>query len=462
MTGQDLDVIVIGAGMTGIAAGYYLARSGLSFAILEARDEVGGVWSTQRWHGVRCDSDFIKYSFSFRPHLSPLCLQPGEAIRAYLQCVAEEFGLVARIRFGTRVLRAAFSTPTGRWSVETSRGSFSARFLMNGNGYFSEEPHVPAFKDAERFGGEIVHASRLDGRRTFHDKKVAVVGSGSTAICCAPALARVSKSVVIVQRSPSYIYEIDNRAGALARLCQHLYRLGLRFPVALLRVALQAKDDAIFVAFRRFPRAARWFFRRHWSQAVDARALERHFTPRYDPWEQRIPVAIGLKEQLRSGRIGIRTGHIERFTEDALVLSTGEVVECDVCVLATGLELEFFKVELHVDGHRVALDGINLYRGFMVGGVPNYFHPMGSWHSAWTQRAEPLIRLAVRIMRHMERRGLRTVAVERKALAPAPGITPGYVMRALAKLPRIHGTTNLPTIDNLRFTRLHGSGFSFS
>lgn len=454
-------VIIIGAGLTGIGAGYYLRASGISYAILEAKSDLGGVWNTHRWHGARCDSDFIKYSFSFKPFLSDQCLQDREQIQRYLHAVAEEFGISEHIRFDTRVAKAVFEPRQALWSVHTSQGIFRARFLINGNGYFSDEPYVPQFEDAERFKGEIVHTSHLDGSRTFADKDVVVVGSGSTAICCAPELAAVSKSLVLLQRSPSYIYEISNRAGALIRLCQSLYKLGVRPAVQWLRFYLQLRDDLIFVGFRKLPRIARWIFRNHWLAAVGEDALREHFTPRYNPWEQRIAVAIGLKDKLRSRRIAMKTAEIVRFTESSIVLHGGEELKCDVCILATGLNLRLFSFELYVGEAKVELDGINLYKGIMVGGVPNYFHPMGSWHSAWTQRLEPVIRLAVRIMRYMEKRGLATVSIERRQLEPAPGITPNYVMRSLSTMPRLHGTTNLPSLDNLFASRFNPRDFRF-
>jgi monooxygenase len=449
MKPPHFSVIVIGAGITGIGAGYHLAKAGISYAILEAKPELGGVWHTHRWHGARCDSDFIKYSFSFKPSLSDQCLQPSEAIRRYLREVAEEFSIVEHIRFDTRVEKAVFDPAAARWTVHTGRGAFTADFLLNGNGYFSEEPYVPRLAGMDGFRGELVHASRLDGRRTFHGKRIVVVGSGSTAICCAPELARVSKSVVLVQRSPSYIYETDNRAGPLVRLCQGLQRRGLRFPVRWLRRYLQLRDDLIFVGFRRLPGLARRFFRGHWRASVGEAALREHFSPRYKPWEQRIPVAIGLKAALAGGRVAMRTGEIARFEPSAIVLASGERLACDVCVLATGLNLRFFGFELYVGERRIVPEGINFYMGLLAGGVPNYFHPLGSWHSAWTQRCEPLTRLAIRIMRHMKRRGFATVGVERRELPLVPGITPNYVMRAAAAIPRLEGTFDLPSIDNL-------------
>lgn len=449
MKPRHFSVIVVGAGITGIGAGYYLGKAGLSYAILEAKPDLGGVWHDHRWHGARCDSDFIKYSFSFKPFLSEACLQTSETIRGYLRAVAEEFSILEHIRFGTRVIKAVFDERRARWSVHTAQGTFSADYLLNGNGYFSDQPYVPAFEGADRFEGELIHALHLDGRRSFHGKTVVVVGSGSTAVCCAPELARVAKSVVLLQRSPSYVYETDNRAGPLMRLCQALHRRGLRFPVRWLRQYLQLRDDAIFVGFRRLPRLARWFFRRHWAGSVGEAALREHFSPRYNPWEQRIPVAIGLKACLASGKVAMRTAAIERFERSGIVLAGGERLDCDVCVLATGLDLRFFGFELFVGDRKVALDGINFYKGLLAGGVPNYFHPLGSWHSAWTQRSEPLTRLAIRIIAHMRKRGFTTVGVERRNLRLVPRITPNYVTRRLHAIPRLEGTCDLPFIDNL-------------
>ncbi len=459
---MNLAVIIVGAGMTGIGAAYYLRAQGLSYAILEAKEDVGGVWHAHRWHGARCDSDFIKYSYSFKPYLSGRCLQGREEIQRYLRSVAEEFGILEHVRFNTRVIRAVFDERTHRWTLHTDRGTFSAQFLINGNGYFSDEPYVPQFPGAAAFRGEIVHTSRLDGRRTFPGKRVVLVGSGATAVCCAPELAKVSGSLVLLQRSPSYIYEISNHAGVLIRACQALYRLGAPVAVRWLRGFLQLRDDLVFVAFRRFPRAARWFFRRHWRGVVDDHFLREHLSPRYNPWEQRIAVAIGLKEKLRTGEIAVKTGEIERFTESGIVLKSGEAIGCDVCVLATGVNLRFFSFDIHVGSRKVAVERINFYKGLMVGGIPNYFHPMGSWHSAWTQRLEPVTRLAIRIMAYMARRDLGSVRVPRRELPAAPGITPNYVMRSLATLPRFEGTSDLPSIDNLWATRFNPSNFIFS
>jgi cation diffusion facilitator CzcD-associated flavoprotein CzcO len=458
---SEYEVVVIGAGITGIGAGYYLGAAGIHYVILEARDELGGVWHTHRWPGARCDSDFIKYSLSFRPFLSPQCLQSSATIRRYLHDVAQEFAILPRIRFGTRVMKAVFDPDRRRWTVHTTSGTFTAQFLFNGNGYFSDEPYVPTLPGADQFAGEIVHAAHLEESRTFEGRHVVLVGSGSTAICCAPEIARTARSLVLLQRSPSYIYETSNQAGPLIRLCQQLYALGWRAPVRGLRAYLQLRDDVIFVAFRRFPGLARRFFHAHWCEAVGEDAVRRHFNPSYNPWEQRIAIAIGLKEGLRAGRIAIKTDRIQRFTATSIVLGDGQAIECDVCVLATGLNLRFFNFELRVRDATVPLDRINFHGGLLVGGIPNYFHPVGSWHSAWTQRSEPLTRLAIHIMRYMREHGYGTVSVPRREVPCRPGITPNYVQRVLTTMPRLEGTTDLPSIDNLLTRRFRPERYQF-
>jgi len=455
-------VIIIGAGVTGIGAAYYLRANNISCTILEGKDDLGGVWNTQRWHGARCDSDFIKYSFSFKPFLSTQCLQSREQIHRYLHSVATEFGILENIRFNTLVTTAVFDLIEKQWVVHTNEGIFTSQFLINGNGYFSD-PYVPVFKDSEQFNGEIIHTSDLDGRRTFTDKDVVLVGSGSTAICCAPELSPpVSNSLVLIQRSPSYIYEISNKASLLTRICQDLHKIGITFPVKALRYYLQCKDDLIFVAFRRFPRFARWFFKHHWLETVGKESLQQHFSPRYNPWEQRIAVAIGLKEKLRKKEILIKTGEIDRFTESSIVMTNGEDIKCDVCILATGFNLNILKFDMYVGEEKIAVGGINFYKGIMMGAVPNYFHPFGALHTAWPQRSETVTRFAIKIMAYMKKNGFRTVSIDRRDVDCTPSITPNYIKRCLSIMPKFYGTYDLPSIDNILSYRFNPGSFNFS
>ena len=461
MNSTDTTAIIIGAGITGIGAAYYLRDSGIPYVVLEANSDLGGVWHTQRWHGARCDSDFIKYCFSFKPYLSPHCLQDRAEIQRYLRSVAEEFTILDHIRFNTLVTAASFNSRTQRWVVETNHGTFTAQFLINGNGYFSA-PHVPQFPGREQFRGEVIHTFDLDAGRRFEGKDVVLVGSGSTAVCAAPELAKVSKSMTMVQRSPSYIYEIDNNATPSMRVAQALYRKGITFPLRLLRGWLQARDDIIFVGFRALPTFAKWFFRRHWLPAVGEQELRENFTPRYSPWEQRIPIAIGFKDAVRSGRLVLKTAEIERFTASGVRLKNGEELKCDVCILATGFELNFFKFRVEVDGRVIDQAGINFYKGLMMGGVPNYFQPVGVWHSAWTQRSETASRFAVKIMCYMKENGYRSFRIDREGVEYTPAITPNYIMRCVERMPRLYGTYELPSVDNLLCYHFNPRAFNFS
>lgn len=454
-------VIIIGAGITGIGAAYHLGVNKISYIILEAADDLGGVWNTHRWHGARCDSDFIKYSYSFKPHLSPYRLQNREQIHRYLRSVAEDFGIMHSIRFNTRVTKAAFDLDDQRWVVHTTAGVFTSQFLINGNGYFSD-PYVPGFKEADKFQGEIIHTAALDSGRAFHDKDIVLVGSGATAVCCAPELSAVSKSLTLVQRSPSYVYEISTRAGFWTRVCQHLHTRGFTYPVTLLRYAIQCKDDLTFIGLRRFPRFARWFFKRHWRRAIDRETFRRHFHPRYNPWEQRIAVATGLKEKISRKEITLRTGEIDRFTESSIVMADGEEIRCDVCVLATGFNLNLLKFDMYVGAEKVAVGGINFYKGIMLGGIPNYFHPFGAWHTAWTERSETATGFAITIMAYMRARGLRTVRIDRKDVAFTPPLTSSYITRCLPMMPKFYGTYDLPAIDNIVSYRFKPRNFNFS
>ena len=453
--------LIVGSGITGIGAAYHLAQHNISYRILEAKPDLGGVWNCQRWHGARCDSDVIKYSFSFKPFLSDQCLHGQADLHAYLRSVAAEFGIERHIHFNTAVTRAAFDTRTKVWRVETPAGVFTANFLFNGNGYFSDRPHVPNFPGATEFAGEIVHTADLDCTRTFHDKNVVLVGSGATAICCAPELSKVAKSLVMLQRSPSYIFETDNQVGGFTKLCQQLYRRGVHFPVKLLRAGLQMKDDLVFVGFRRFPRVAKWFFRQHWKNAVDPVMLKTDFAPRYNPWEQRIPVAIGLKEKIRNQQVRVKTGEIARFVPGGIELKTGERLPCDVCVLATGFDLNFLKFALVIDDAPVSIEQANFYKGAMLGGIPNYFQPVGVWHSAWTQRSESVVRYAIKIIGYMKKHGFGMVSIGRKAVPRFPSITPNYILRH-PEIPRLYGSFELPTLDNLFSYRFSPRPFHFS
>ena len=440
--------IVVGAGITGLAVSRYLGEHGIEHVVLERAADLGGIWRSERWPGVRCDTEIVSYSYGFRPLVADRPLVSGAVILRYLEDVARACGTLDRIRFGTTVHRASFDDRSGLWLVDTSRGRFATKFLINANGYFADEPYLPRIPGVEDFRGAVVHLSRLSAAADLAGRRVILVGSGAAAVSAAPALCARCDSVTLLQRSPSYIFEDPNELGPFSRLARRLQAAGLAWPIALVRFGNRIKNDLIFLTFRRFPGAGKAFFRRHWRRSLDAETFDESFQPRYDPWEQRIPVAVGLRESLRSGKLRIVTGRIDRFTETAVVLRGGRRVAGDLCVLATGHDLDLFKFPLFRGGRRIETAGINFYKGMMLGGVPNYFHPFGVVHATWTQRIERVAKLITKIVLYVERRRFATVAVDRKPVPQRPRITPNYIMRSLPSLPAMYGTLELPSVDD--------------
>ena len=462
MKAEEHTVIIVGAGLTGIAASCYLTKHGIDHLILEKDESVGGVWTTLTWPGIRCDTEILNYSYSFKPFLSQHYLVPGEEISRYLHLVAKEFGVLDKTLFRTKVLMAEFRTTERRWYVNTENGTFKSKFLINANGYFSDEPYTPLFEGVEDFAGELIHLFHLGKDAKFENRRVVVVGSGASAISAAPALSERARAVTLLQRSPSYIYEQCNEIGSLVDAAQRLYRLGSRQPVRLVNFLIQLKYDLVFVLFRTFPFIGKSFFKYHWRNLFHDKTHREALRPRYNPWEQRIPVALGLKEGIRKGRIDIVTGRIRRFTTSGILLLDGRHIDADSCILATGFNLEFFRFPLYIDGQVVLTAGINYYKGMMMGGIPNYFQPFGPPHTSFTRRVERVCELIARIVSYMECCALDTVRIPRRLVGKKPRITPGYVMRRLAQLPVIYGTFQLPSIDNWLFFRFRVRDYEFT
>ncbi len=459
---SETSVIIIGAGVTGISASYYLAKHNIRHLLLEQTTDVGGIWTSQNWPGIRCDTDIIKYSYSFKPFLAKQRLVSGETISNYLHATSKEFKIMDKIVFGAKVERAVFNTHEAAWHVYTTKGRFKSQFLINANGYFSEAPHIPQFDGTEKFKGDITHLLHLDKAKNIENKRVVLVGSGASAICAVPVLCANSLSTTLLQRSPSYIYEENNTIGICVDIAQRLYAVGMTFPVKVISYCLQFKDDLIFVLFRKLPWIGKLIFRMHWKDSMDQKTYQDKFQPTYNPWEQRIPVSLGLKEIIRNNKLNVVKGEIKSFTESGILLEDGRSIDMDLCVLATGYDLSLFKFDILLDNQKVDTQGINYYKGMMFGGIPNYFHPIGAPHTSWTRRIEVISRLIVKIILYMQKHKLDTVAIDRKTVKNSPKITPNYVMRNLSKLPAIYGTLELPSIDNCIFYLFRKHNFKFS
>jgi len=447
---RRVDVLIVGAGLSGIGAACHLRRRcpGRSFAILESRGEIGGTWDLFRYPGVRSDSDMFTLGYSFKPWREARAIADGESIRSYIREAAEENGLLGSIHFNRRVVAAEWSSQRARWTVEVEdprsgeRTAISCRFLFGCTGYYRyDEGYTPRFPGAERFRGEIVHPQRWPRDLDYAGKRVLVIGSGATAVTLVPAMAPRAAHVTMLQRSPSYVMTLPNRdpLAVLARRVlpeQAAYSL-VRWKNALLALGL-------FQLSRRAPALMKRLLRKGVASRLPAGYdIDTHFKPRYEPWDQRLCLVPDgdLFEAISSGAASVLTGEIAGFTETGVQLRDGTELEAEVIVTATGLNLlALGGIELTVDGRAVELAATVGYKGMMLSGVPNLALTLGYTNASWTLKADLVAEYVCRMLNHMAARGYDRAM----PLAPDPSmptqpfldLKSGYVQRSIHLLPR--------------------------
>jgi len=446
----DVDVLIVGAGISGIGAAYHLAtkRPGTTFAILEGRDAIGGTWDLFKYPGIRSDSDLHTFGFAFKPWTHENAIAEADAILDYLGETVAENGLGEHIRFRHRVLSAEFSSATARWTVTARRVDtgetveFTSRFLFSGTGYYDYEAgFTPDFPGVEEYEGRFVHPQHWPEDLDHAGKRVVVIGSGATAVTLIPAMAETAQHVTMLQRSPSYVLSLpakDAIANALNRLigAERAYRVTRRKNVAIQR--------GIYKAARRYPRAVRRLLmadvKRRLPKGYD---VDTHFNPSYDPWDQRLCMVPDgdLFTTITSGRASVVTGHIERFTAKGIRLVSGEELAADIVVSATGLSLlPLGGIDLVVDGAPVDLPQTTVYKGMMLSDVPNFAFAIGYTNASWTLKVDLICEHFCRLLHHMDAAAQDTFvpvcddpAMERR---PLLDLTSGYVQRAVGRFPR--------------------------
>ena len=450
---EHFDVLIVGAGLSGIDAAHHMQAlcPSKTFAILEQRARVGGTWDLFRYPGIRSDSDMLTMGYSFRPWTDPRAISPGEDIREYIAATARDEGIEGRIRFHHAVSRASWSSDDARWTVEGSRRTPDGRdepftltcgFLFCCAGYYRYSAgYTPELPGIERFSGRVVHPQAWPESLDYAGKRVVVVGSGATAVTLVPAMARTAAHVTMLQRSPTWIVsmpERDRLANALRAVLpgRWAHRLGRAKNVVLMYLTYRLAR-----AFPRFTgRGLLARARRALGPGID---VATHFTPRYGPWEQRLCLVPDgdLFVALREGRASVVTGHVETFTEGGIRLRSGEELEADVVVTATGLVMQLFGgIELTVDGRAVDPATRLSYKGVMLSGVPNLAAVFGYVNASWTLKADLICAWVCRLLNRMDGRGARQVTPTARAEEPAApfveNFSPGYVRRALALWPK--------------------------
>jgi cation diffusion facilitator CzcD-associated flavoprotein CzcO len=447
---EHVDVLVVGAGLSGIAAGHYLQATcpWASYAIFEARDDMGGTWDLFRYPGIRSDSDMFTLGYSFRPWDDDRAIADGASILGYIRETAALEGIDRHIRFSHRVVRADWSTQDGRWEITAERTdsgeqvSLTCGFLFSCTGYYRyDRGHRPDFAGMDRFEGTIVHPQAWPEDLDHRGKRIVVIGSGATAVTLVPALAETAAHVTMLQRSPSYIASLPTR-DPVARLLRAA--LPQRWSAPAIRWYKALTTQAFFRVSRRRPGMVKRFLRGAAKrQLPDGYDIDTHFTPRYDPWDQRVCLAPDgdLFSAIRAGSASVVTDHVETFTETGLRLESGAELEADVVVTATGLELLFAGgMEMSVDGEPVDLPSRLTYKGMMLEGVPNFGLAVGYTNASWTLKCELTCDYMARLVHHMHERGFSqcTPVNGDPTVTPEPllSLSSGYVQRSVHRFPK--------------------------
>ncbi|HEY8295035.1 MAG TPA: NAD(P)/FAD-dependent oxidoreductase [Micrococcaceae bacterium] len=451
-TAEHRDVVIVGAGLSGIGAAYRLQSEcpGKSYAILEAREAIGGTWDLFRYPGVRSDSDMFTLGYPFRPWTGEKTIADGASIRGYIQQTAAEAKIDARIRFRSRIVRADWSSADAWWTLEVERtdangapgrGTLTCSFLYLCSGYYNyDSGYLPEFEGSDTFRGRIIHPQFWPDDLDYDGRNVVVIGSGATAVTLLPNMAERAAHVTMLQRSPSYVTAVPSRDKTVAA-----FRRYLPAPLAhsLARAKYVALTQGFYQLCRRRPEAAKRLIRKQQLGILgDQAQIDEHFTPRYQPWDQRLCIAPGadLFRTLKSGKASVVTDGIASFDADGIRLASGGHLAADVIVAATGLSmLPLGGVAFTVDGGPVDLGDAWVYRGVLVSGLPNVGICIGYTNASWTLRADLSSRYVCRLLRFMDRHGyasavprVRTVMGAR----PVLDLTSGYVRRSIGTFPK--------------------------
>jgi monooxygenase len=446
---EHFDVLIVGAGLSGIGAGYYLQTRcpGKSYVILEARDAIGGTWDLFRYPGVRSDSDMYTLGYAFRPWRGAKAIADGPSIRDYIRETAQTYGIDRKIRYGHRARRASWSPASGLWTVDVERGvdgdrqSFTCSYLYLCAGYYDYEAgYTPEWPGVESFAGRIVHPQQWPEDLDHAGRRVVVIGSGATAVTLVPAMAEQAAHVTMLQRSPTYI--VSRPAGDA--VADRLYRC---LPASLAGRLARWKSVLVSMYFYVLARWKPAATRRGILRMVRAELgpdydIDTDFSPRYNPWDQRLCLVPDgdLFAAIRSGQGSVVTDQIETFTRTGIRLRSGRELPADVIVTATGLRLRLMGgVETAVDGVPIDLAKSLIYKGMMVSDVPNLFFTIGYTNASWTLKAELTFEYVCRLLKYMDRHGYAQCTARPRDLSmreePLLSFTSGYVLRASGTLP---------------------------
>ena len=451
MTEAYFDVLIVGAGISGIGGAVHLSQKcpGKSFAILEGRARLGGTWDLFKYPGIRSDSDMYTLGFEFKPWKEAKAIADAPSILNYLEETVEEFGLAQHIRLQTRVTSLAWSSEDACWSVTCEVGpdkrveTLRAGFLYMGTGYYSyTDPYRPEFEGQADFKGPVIHPQFWPENLDYAGKKVVIVGSGATAVTLVPAMADGGAGhMTMLQRSPSYIVSRPAE-DKIANYLRAVLPSGLAYRLA--RWKNIAATRLLYSRSQAKPQQTKDYIAKQ-ARAVlgDDYDVSTHLTPSYNPWDQRMCLIPDndMFRVMREGKADIVTGQIERFTSNGIKLTDGREIPADIIITATGLKMELLSgVSVSVDGEAIKLGECIGYKGFMYSGIPNAAVAMGYSNASWTLKADLVSNYMCRLLNHMDANGLRVAIPDASGVLPIAdpmmNLSSGYVQRALAGLPK--------------------------
>ena len=449
MTTTHVDVIIVGAGLSGVAAAYYLQTRcrDKRYVILEGRSASGGTWDLFRYPGVRSDSDMYTLGYSFRPWSEAKAIADGPSILNYIRETAATYGIDRQIRYEHRVRRVCWSSTAAQWTVEVEQGptqtplQFTCNFLFMCSGYYDyAQGYTPVWPGVDQFRGQLVHPQQWPPNLDYTNKKVVVIGSGATAVTLVPAMAAQAAQVTMLQRSPTYIVSAPAQDAFADRWRR---RLPEQFAHTLIRWKNVLTGIYQYTIIRRKPaetKAAILQGIRH--ELGPDYDVDTHFTPRYNPWDQRLCLVpdSDLFKAIKSGKASVVTDQIVSFTASGIQLQSGQHLDADIIVTATGLVMKLLSgVQLLVDEQPIDLAKTLSYKGLMLSDIPNFAFVLGYTNASWTLKCELTCRYVCRLLNYMTRHGYTQCTPRRDptvAAEPIVDFTSGYVQRALAYLPR--------------------------
>jgi monooxygenase len=447
----DVDVIIVGAGISGIGAASRLIteRPATSFVMVDARQNIGGTWDLFRYPGIRSDSDLITYGYEYKPWTDKQAIAPGAAILDYLRDTISEYDLESHLRLGRKVINATWSSADSRWTVSMLNTAteavetLTARWIFSATGYFDHaEGFRPTFEGESDFAGQIIHPQHWPQDLDYTGKRVVIIGSGATAVTMLPGMTDKAAHVTMLQRSPSYVVPLPSQDLVFNVLRRFL---PIRQAFRGARRANIARIGLIVGLSRRHPDLVRGLIRRvNKAGLPKGFDVDTHFNPAYNPWEERMCVSPDgdLFKAIKAGRASVVTDRIKRFTVEGVELESGQVLAADIIVTATGMNLlPFGAIDACVDGRGVDWSDTVAYKAFMLSGVPNFAYAFGYTNNSWTLKVDLVTEHWCRLLAHMERHGHDTVVptLEDAAMPRRPFIddlSSSYVRRGIEAFPR--------------------------